>query len=137
MVSQLFSTTLVGLDAHFVRVEVDLAPGLPGFHLVGLPDTAVSESVHRVRSALRAAGHPLPPKRCTVILAPGDLRKEGPRFDLAIALGVLASAEVIPWETLNDSVVLGELSLDGSLCPVRGVLNTALAMRQKIGRAHV
>lgn len=131
MLSHFFSTTLEGLEAHFVRVEVDLAPGLPGFHLVGLPDTSVVESVHRVRSALRAAGHPLPPRRCTVNLAPGDLRKEGPRFDLAIALGVLAAAEVLPSQSLEKTVVLGELSLNGSVRPVRGVLNTALAMLKR------
>ena len=79
MVSQLLSTTLVGVEAHFVRVEVDLATGLPGVHVVGLPDTAVGESIHRVRSALRSVEKPLPPRRVTVNLAPGDLRKEGPR----------------------------------------------------------
>ena len=131
MVSQLFSTTLVGVEAHFVRVEVDLASGLPGFHIVGLPDAAVGESVHRVRSALRSIGHPIPPRRCTVNLAPGDLRKEGPRFDLSIALGLLAASEVIAPDRVRDSVVVGELSLDGQVRPVRGVLNTALAMRER------
>ncbi|MBS2038822.1 YifB family Mg chelatase-like AAA ATPase [bacterium] len=131
MVSQLFSTTLVGVEAHFVRVEVDLASGLPGFHVVGLPDAAVGESVHRVRSALRSVGHPLPPRRVTVNLAPGDLRKEGPRFDLAIALGILASSQVVAPELITDSVVLGELSLDGGLRPVRGILNSAVAMRER------
>ncbi|MBT9586130.1 YifB family Mg chelatase-like AAA ATPase [bacterium] len=131
MVSQLVSTTLVGVEARFVRVEVDLATGLPGVHVVGLPDTAVGESIHRVRSALRSVEKPLPPRRVTVNLAPGDLRKEGPRFDLAIALGVLGAGQHFPPESLEDSVVLGELSLDGGLRPVRGVLNTALAMREK------
>lgn len=131
MVSQLLSTTLVGVEAQFVRVEVDLASGLPGVHVVGLPDTAVAESVHRVRAALRSVGHPLPPRRVTVNLAPGDLRKEGPRFDLAFALGVLAAGGHIPAELLDRAVVVGELSLDGELRPVRGVLNTALAMRDK------
>lgn len=131
MVAQLWSTTLTGLEARFVRVEVDLSPGLPGFHVVGLPDAAVAESVHRVRTALRGVGAPLPPRRCTVNLAPGDLRKEGARFDLAIALGILAAQNQLPPEVLEEVVVLGELSLDGQLRPVRGVLNTALAMRQR------
>jgi len=131
VVSQLFSTTLVGVEAQFVRVEVDLASGLPGFHVVGLPDAAVGESVHRVRSALRSVGHPIPPRRVTVNLAPGDLKKEGPRFDLAIALGLLASSQVVAGEMVTDSVVVGELSLDGGLRPVRGVLNTALVMRER------
>ncbi|MBX3165767.1 MAG: YifB family Mg chelatase-like AAA ATPase [Candidatus Eremiobacteraeota bacterium] len=131
MVSQLFSTTLVGVEAQFVRVEVDLASGLPGFHIVGLPDTAVGESVHRVRSALRSVGHPIPPRRCTINLAPGDLRKEGPRFDLAIALGLLSGNGVVAPELVADSVVLGELSLEGEVRPVRGVLNTALALRER------
>lgn len=127
----LHSTTLVGLEAQFVRVEVDLAPGLPGFHIVGLPDTSVGESSHRVRSALRAAQHPLPARRCTVNLAPGDMRKEGPRFDLAIALGILACQQVFAHELLEEAVVLGELGLDGSLRPVRGVVNTALSMARE------
>ena len=127
----LHSTNLMGLEAQFVRVEVDLAPGLPGFHIVGLPDTSVAESTHRVRSALRAAGHPLPARRCTVNLAPGDMRKEGPRFDLAIALGILACQQAFAPEALEDAVVLGELSLDGSLRPVRGAVNTALAMAER------
>ena len=131
MVSHLLSTTLVGVEAQFVRVEVDLAAGLPGVHVVGLPDAAVGESVHRVRSALRSVERPLPPRRVTINLAPGDLRKEGPRFDLAIALGVLGAGQHLPPEALLDSVVLGELSLDGRLRPIRGVLNTALAMRQQ------
>lgn len=131
MVSQLFSTTLVGVEAQFVRVEVDLASGLPGFHIVGLPDAAVGESVHRVRSALRSVGHPIPPRRCTINLAPGDLRKEGPRFDLAIALGLLSGNGVVAADLVTDSVVLGELSLEGDVRPVRGVLNTALAVRER------
>ena len=129
MIAQLYSTTLVGVEAKFVQVEVALAPGLPGFHIVGLPDAAVAEAVHRVRSALRAAGHPLPPQRCTVNLAPGDLRKEGPRFDLSIALGILAAQDSIAAECLERTLVLGELSLTGSLRPVYGALNSALAAR--------
>jgi len=135
MVAQVLSTTLVGVEAQFVQVEVDVSPGLPGFHIVGLPDAAVAESVHRVRSALRSLEYPLPPRRITVNLAPGDLRKEGPRFDLAIALGILGAGQQFPAECLEDTAVLGELSLDGRILPVRGVLNTALALQQRgVGR---
>lgn len=128
MYARLISSALLGVESHLVQVETDLSSGLPGFHIVGLPDTAVGESVHRVRTALRAVGHPLPPKRCTVNLAPGDLRKEGPGFDLAIALGILAAGEAFPTEQMQGAVVLGELSLDGTVRPVRGVVGTALAM---------
>lgn len=128
MYSQVLSSALLGVEPHFVQVEVDLSPGLPGFHIVGLPDASVGESAHRVRSALRAITHPLPPKRCTVNLAPGDLRKEGPRFDLAIALGILAASQVFAPEKLDRSVILGELCLDGKVNPVRGTVSTALAM---------
>jgi magnesium chelatase family protein len=130
VIAQLFSTTLVGVEAKFVQVEVALSPGLPSFHIVGLPDTAVSEAIHRVRCALRAAGHPLPPRRCTVNLAPADLRKEGPRFDLAIALGILAAQDQIAPESLDRTLILGELSLTGALRPVYGALNSALVARQ-------
>lgn len=131
MYAQLVSSALCGAETRFVRVEVDLSPGLPGFHVVGLPDAAVAEAVHRVRSALRSLGHPLPPRRLTVNLAPGDLRKEGPRFDLAIALGVLAACEVIPIDALEGAMVLGELSLNGKVRPVRGAVGAALAAGER------
>lgn len=126
MQAHLLSTTLVGLESFLVRVEVDISPGLPGYHVVGLPDASVAESADRVRTALRHCDQPLPSRRITVNLAPGDLRKEGPRFDLPIALGALAAEGQIEPSQLEGLLVLGELGLDGGLRPVRGVLSAAL-----------
>jgi magnesium chelatase family protein len=115
-----------GLAADLVTVEVDLAPGLPGFYIVGLPEAAVREARDRVKAAIVNCGYKFPNRRVTVNLAPADLPKEGGRFDLAIALGVLAASEQIPAEGLKDLEVLGELSLSGELRPVRGALPAAL-----------
>ncbi len=131
MQAQLLSTTLVGLESFLVRVEVDISPGLPGYHVVGLPDASVAESGDRVRTALRHCDQPLPSRRITVNLAPGDLRKEGPRFDLPIALGALAAEGQVEPARLEGLLVLGELGLDGALQPVRGVLSAAIEARRR------
>lgn len=117
----------IGLSAPAVRVEVHLANGLPGMTLVGLPETAVKESRDRVRSALQNAGFEFPARRITVNLSPADLPKEGGRYDLPIALGILAASGQIPVEPLAQYECLGELALNGELRPVRGVLPAALA----------
>jgi magnesium chelatase family protein len=113
-----------------VTVEVDLQRGLRCFHIVGLPSPAVRESRERVASALRNAGFDLPERRITVNLAPADLPKEGAAFDLAIALGILQASGQMPSVALDRLCVLGELALDGSLRPTRGVLPIAIAMRR-------
>ncbi len=128
MIASVKTATLDGLDVLAITVEVDISNGLPALGIVGLPDTAVSESRERVRSALRASGYPLPPRRITVNLAPADTRKEGPAFDLAIAIGILAAGEHIP--APGKTVFLGELGLDGTLRPVRGVMALAFGARQ-------
>ncbi len=134
----LHSSTLLGIDSILVYVEVDVSNGIPAYHLVGLPDTSVNESSERVRSALRNSGSQLPSKRITVNLSPGDVRKEGPRFDLAIALGVLCAEDQKLAARLRGTLVLGELSLDGGLRPVRGVLSAAMeARRQGLKRVLV
>jgi magnesium chelatase family protein len=115
-----------GIDALPVEVQVQLAPGLPAFLVVGLADKAVGESRERVRAALTGLGLALPPKRILVNLAPADLAKEGSHYDLPIALALLAAMEVIPREELSQFAALGELSLDGALLPVAGVLPAAL-----------
>nr|WP_254632841.1 YifB family Mg chelatase-like AAA ATPase [Deinococcus sp. GbtcB9] len=120
------SAALFGVDAVPVEVEVDVSPGLPAFTVVGLPDQSVSEARERVRAAVRNAGLPFPAARITVNLAPADLRKEGPLYDLPIALGVLAAQEVVPLGALAGTLVAGELALDGSLRPVAGAVNLAL-----------
>ena len=105
------SCAVVGLDGAIVEVEVDIAPGLPSFTVVGLPDPAVQESRERVRAAIRNSGCEFPMRRITVNLAPADLRKEGPSYDLPIALSILAAAEQIPPDCLIRTVLLGELAL--------------------------
>ncbi|MGG5808182.1 YifB family Mg chelatase-like AAA ATPase [Falsiroseomonas sp. CW058] len=116
-----------GIEAVPVEVQVQIAPGLPAFLVVGLPDKAVGESRERVRAALTAIGLSLPPKRVIINLAPADLTKEGSHFDLPIALGVLAAMDVLPRDELADFAALGELALDGTLAPVAGVLPAAIA----------
>lgn len=115
-----------GLEAELVTVEVHLAPGLPIFSIVGLPEAAVREARDRVKAAISNCGYPFPNRRITCNLAPADLPKDGGRFDLAIALGILAASEQIPAESLRDLEVLGELSLSGELRVIRGALPAAL-----------
>lgn len=129
MLSQALSVSLIGVDAVPVTVEVDVSSGLPAFNLVGLPDQAVSESRERVRAALRNSGLPFPISRITVNLAPADLRKEGPLFDLPMALGLLVAQGLLPQDRLSEYVVAGELALDGGLRAVPGMINMALMAR--------
>jgi magnesium chelatase family protein len=127
--STLHCAAIAGAGARPVEVQVDLSLGLPAFHLVGLPDHACNEARVRVLTALRNSGYQLPQKKITVNLAPGDLRKEGPAFDLAIALGVLAASGLLP-QPERPALVVGELALSGDVLPVRGVLPIALEARR-------
>ena len=132
MLAKVTSAAVVGLDAVPITVEVDIAAqGLPSFTIVGLPDKAVEESKERVRAALRNIGADIPPKRITVNLAPADLPKEGPAYDLPIALGILVASEQLPTFDISDSLFLGELSLDGSLRRIWGILPCAIMARDK------
>ena len=134
MFAQLYSATLVGIDAAICEVEVDVAGR--GFHppvVVGLPDTAVKESIERIRAALVNCGYTFPKTKVVVNLAPADLRKEGPAFDLPIALGcLLGDGQIVSDETEKYTIV-GELSLDGRIRPVKGALSTAMAARENEG----
>jgi magnesium chelatase family protein len=121
------SIALVGVVGHVVEVETHLAPGLPGLTIVGLPDTALSESRDRIRAAVVNSGEPWPQHRITINLSPASLPKAGSGFDLALALCVLAAAGRLDSQTVVDAVVLGELGLDGRVRPVRGVLPAVLA----------
>lgn len=123
------SRAQVGVEAPAVTVEAHLANGLPSLTLVGLPETAVKESKDRVRSAILNAAFEFPSKRITLNLAPADLPKDGGRFDLAIALGILAASGQVPAQSLDEYECLGELALSGALRPVQGVLPAALAAR--------
>ena len=130
MLAKVTSAALVGLDAHLVDVEVDIAGGLPQFSVVGLPDATVKESRDRVRSALKNSGFHFPAKRITVNLAPAGIKKEGSGLDLAIAVGILVAEEVISPEALSRRVLIGELSLDGRVKPVTGSLSFGLVCRK-------
>ncbi|MFT5644209.1 MAG: magnesium chelatase family protein [Janthinobacterium sp.] len=130
------SRALAGMDAPEVSVEVHLANGLPSFTIVGLPDTEVKESKDRVRAALQNAGFEIPVRRITVNLAPADLPKESGRFDLPIALGILAASSQMPGDQLDCYEFAGELSLSGQLRPIRGALAMALAMQRSCDGAR-
>ena len=136
MVASVSTVAYLGLEARAVEVQVQLIPGLPAFHVVGLGDKAVGESRERVRGAIAAMGLALPPKRIVVNLSPADLPKEGSHFDLPIALGLLAAMGVVDAETLADYVVVGELSLDARIAPSPGVLLAALHASE-IGKALI
>lgn len=132
MLAKVFSGATVGLSGVLIEVEVDIASqGLPAFNIVGLPDKAVEEAKERVRSAIKNSGADFPPRRITVNLAPADLPKAGPSFDLPMAVGILIASEQLPRQDLSKSLFLGELSLDGSLRHTAGVLPMALLAREK------
>jgi len=130
MLASLRTAAVFGVEACPVHVEVDVGFGFPSFTMVGLPDTSVRESRDRVRSAIRNSGFEFPPHRITVNLAPADVRKAGASFDLPIALGILAASGVVERRLIADCVLLGELSLDGSIHATRGVLPIAAAARR-------
>jgi len=130
MVSTVLSTSLKGIDSYIVSVEVDISLGLPSMSIVGLPDTATQESRERVKSAIRNSDFAFPAKKITINLAPADIKKEGPSLDLAISLGILASSEQLNADNLEDFIVIGELSLDGSVRGINGVLCYALAAKE-------
>ena len=126
MLARINTVAFNGLDILDVDLQVQISSGLPSFTIVGLPDKAVAESRERVRAALQSLGLSLPAKRITINLAPADLLKEGSHFDLPVALGLLIGMGILPQEELSGYVVLGELSLDGSIVSVNGILPTAI-----------
>src|SRR5213592_4190133 len=127
MVQRVSTVAFEGIEARAVDVQVQVAPGLPAFAIVGLPDKAVTEAKERVRSALVASGLALPARRITVNLAPADVPKEGSHYDLPIALGLMAAIGAIPGDAVSGFTVLGELGLDGSIAAVAGVLPAAIS----------
>ena len=131
MLSKTLSASIIGIDAHIVEVEVDITSrGLPHFSMVGLPDTAVKESKDRVRAALKNIGFHFPRKQITVNLAPADLKKEGSSFDLPIAIGIIVAEGVLAASAADGYLITGELSLNGSIKPVRGALSMAIRARE-------
>lgn len=135
---KIHSATIVGVDAYEVNVEVDLSLGMLEFFIVGLPDTAIKESKQRIRTALKNSGIRIPERKITVNLAPADLKKEGTLFDLPIAIGILQSAQLITIDQgfLEETMFLGELSLDGSINSIRGALTVAFNCK-KLGKKRL
>jgi len=138
MHAKIFSATTIGVDAHIVEVEVDVSMGLVNFYIVGLPDTAIKESNKRIVTSLKNAGFCLPAKRITVNLAPADLKKEGTLFDLPIAVGILLANQFleVPASFLEETLFLGELSLDGGIRFIKGALAVAFDA-QKLGKRRI
>ncbi|PIU66726.1 MAG: magnesium chelatase, partial [Armatimonadetes bacterium CG07_land_8_20_14_0_80_40_9] len=131
MLAKIDSSSLLGIDAYIVEVEIDVSFGIRAFSIVGLPDTAVQEARERVRLAIRNSNLEFPTQRITINLAPADIKKEGPSFDLPIALGILAATEQVNKESLDKFIFVGELSLDGSIRKVDGVLPVAITCKKK------
>lgn len=130
MLAKVLSVAVLGIDAYPVEVEVDVSRGLPSFSTVGLPDNAVKESKERVRSAIKNSGYTFPAKRITVNLAPADIKKEGTAFDLPVAVAMLKAEGIVKSESVADYFILGELSLDGTIKPVRGALPAAVSAKK-------
>ncbi|MDJ0774265.1 MAG: YifB family Mg chelatase-like AAA ATPase [Mastigocoleus sp. MO_167.B18] len=130
MLARVWSASIVGIDAVKVGVEVDVSGGLPGIVILGLPDSAIQESKERVKATLKNAGFAFPMRKIVINLTPADLRKEGPCFDLPISVGILAASDQVKPELLGDYLFLGEVSLDGSLRPIAGVLPIAASARE-------
>lgn len=129
VLAKVLSSAVLGIDAYLVEVEVDISQGLPTFTTVGLPEASVKESKERVKSAIKNCGYRFPDDRITVNLAPADIKKEGTGFDLPMALGILAATRIIPQDAISRYLIMGELSLDGRIKPVRGSLPMALAAK--------
>ncbi len=138
MSSKIYSVELSGLDGQLVEIEVDTRMSIPSFSIVGLPDAAVMEAKERVMSAVKNANFPLPRGKIVVNLAPADLKKVGPRYDLPIALGLIAFSKLVPSNSFKDTVFLGELALDGKVRPITGILaSTEFARKQGFKRVVV
>ncbi|MBI3292866.1 MAG: YifB family Mg chelatase-like AAA ATPase [Elusimicrobia bacterium] len=131
MLARVMSAAVRGMEGYPVQVEVDLAMGLPSFSIVGLPDQAVREAKNRVVAAIRNSGYDVPTRKVTINLAPASVRKEGPAFDLPIAVGVLAATEVVQVKRLDGFVIVGELALDGRVEPITGALSMMLGLRRR------
>lgn len=137
MLAKIYSAAVLGIDAYIVEVEAHLESQLPAFSTVGLPDSAVRESRERVNAAIKNSNLPFPQKRITINLAPADVKKEGSAYDLPIAIGILAASGIVSQDHLDDYVLLGELSLDGSLRPIRGALPIAVEISKNLHKGMV
>lgn len=129
MIAKVYSSCVIGVDAHEIVAEADVAGGLPGFSIGGLPDTTIRESRDRIKSALKNSGFSFPSKRITINLAPADIKKEGASFDLPMALSILALEGMVENPNLENLVFAGELSLDGRIKPIKGALPIAMSLK--------
>ena len=130
MVAKTFGSAVSGVDANLITIEVNVGQGT-SFYMVGLPDSAVKESQQRVESALKYFGFRMPRQKVVINLAPADIRKEGSAYDLPIAMGILQASEQVEFPELDRYVIMGELSLDGSLQPIRGALPIAIKAQEE------
>jgi magnesium chelatase family protein len=130
MLVKVFGSAVFGVEATTITIEVNIDKGI-GYHLVGLPDNAIKESSYRIAAALKNNGYNLPGKKITINMAPADLRKEGSAYDLTLAIGILVASGQIQAEESANYVIMGELSLDGSLQPIRGALPIAIKAKEE------
>ena len=130
MLVKVYGSAVFGIEATTITVEVNIDKGI-GYHLVGLPDNAVRESSYRISAALSNNDYKLPGKKIIINMAPADIRKEGASYDLTLAIGILAASNQIKFNNINDYIIMGELSLDGSLQPIRGALPIAIKAREE------
>ena len=130
MLIKVFGSAVFGVEATTITVEVNVDKGI-GYHLVGLPDKAIQESSYRIAAALKNVGYKLPGKKITLNMAPADMRKEGSAYDLTLALGILIASSQIKAEQIAKYIIMGELSLDGSLQPIKGALPIAIKAREE------
>ena len=130
MLTKIFGSAVFGVEATTITVEVNVDKGI-GYHLVGLPDNAIKESNYRIAAALKNNNYKIPGKKITINMAPADLRKEGSAYDLTLAIGILAASGQISQEALEDYIIMGELSLDGSVQPIKGALPSAIKANQE------
>ena len=131
MLVKIYGSAIFGVSAQTITIEVNVDTGCVGYHLVGLPDNAIKESSYRISAALKNIGFKIPGKKITINMAPADLRKEGSAYDLSIALGILAASEQIKAEDISKYIIMGELSLDGGLLPIKGVLPIAIKAKEE------
>jgi len=130
MLIKIYGSAIHGVAAQTITIEVNVDTGV-GYHLVGLPDNAIKESSYRISAALKNVGYKIPGKKITINMAPADLRKEGSSYDLSIAIGILAASDQLQAENIHDYIIMGELSLDGSLQPIKGILPIAVQAKEE------
>ena len=130
MLKKIYGSAIFGIEATIITIEVNIDKGI-GYHLVGLPDNAVRESSYRISAALKNNGYKLPGKKITINMAPADMRKEGAAYDLTLAMGILAASGQIKADEISSYLIMGELSLDGGLKPIKGALCIAIQAREQ------